>query len=30
MENSTTQATGWHPIIEAIPSNSNPKMGQKG
>ena len=25
----TTQAIGWHPIIEAIPSNSNPKMGQK-
>ena len=23
------QAIGWHPIIEAIPSNSNPKMGQK-
>jgi len=20
----TTQAIGWHPIIEAIPSNSNP------
>jgi len=25
----TTQAIGWHPIVEAIPSNSNPKMGQK-
>jgi hypothetical protein len=25
----TTQAIGWHPILEAIPSNSNPKMGQK-
>ena len=25
----TTQAIGWHPIIEAIPSNSNPKMEQK-
>jgi len=24
----TTQAIGWHPIVEAIPSNSNPKMGQ--
>jgi hypothetical protein len=26
---SATQVIGWHPIIEAIPSNSNPKMGQK-
>jgi hypothetical protein len=25
----TTQAIGWYPIIEAILSNSNPKMGQK-
>jgi hypothetical protein len=25
----TTQAIGWHPIIKAIPSNSNPRMGQK-
>ena len=25
----TTQAIGWHPIVEAIPSNSNPKLGQK-
>jgi hypothetical protein len=25
----TTQAIAWHPIIEAIPSNSTPKMGQK-
>jgi hypothetical protein len=23
----TTQAIGWHPIVEAIRYNSNPKMG---
>jgi hypothetical protein len=22
----TTQAIGWHPIVEAIPSKSNPKI----
>jgi len=27
---STTQAIGWQPFVEAIPSNSNPKMGAKG
>jgi len=25
----TTQAIGWHPIVKAIPTNSNPKIGQK-
>jgi hypothetical protein len=25
----TTQAIGWHPIVEAIPFNSNPKMGKR-
>ena len=24
----TTQAIGWHPIVEVIPSDSNPKMGK--